>query len=280
MTESAQFTVEQPHFSGSLGELAHALRTRAVTPAQVDLYQLVRAYLTYFESYVERDIELATEALPRLAQVIELKLRLLLPRPPADEEGEDEAVMLEEALAAVELLEELEEAILFLRRRREERRYLVPARAPRPDFPRRERPQRVAPEKLAILAGRYRLGGYFELAIDRLTVASAARALLAGLKRLGSRALTTLLGTREWPTVTVGLAALLELVREGRLSATQAEAFGEIVVHRAQNKTRVANSSEAMSSDGTATEPAENSNYDASGWDADEADSYEEAPAA
>lgn len=256
--------VEQAHFSGSVGELAHALRTQALTPTQVDLYQLVRAYLGYFEAYVDSDMELATEALPRLAQVIELKLRLLLPRPPADDESEDEAVLLEEALAAVELLEELEEAIIFLRRRREERRFLFPARAPRPDYPRRERPQSATPEKLALLAGRYRLGGYFELAIERLTVATAARALLSGLKRLGSGALTALLGTREWPTVTVGLAALLELVREGRLSASQAEPYGPIIVRAA--------------SAGTLESGGVNDDHPL-GWDA-EADAYEEAPAA
>lgn len=256
--------VEQAHFSGSVGELAHALRTQSLTPAQVDLYQLVRAYLNYFEAYVGSDMELATEALPRLAQVIELKLRLLLPRPAGHDEDEDEAVLLEEALAAVELLEELEEAIIFLRHRREERRFLVPARAPRPDYPRRERPQRATPENLALLAGRYRLGGYFELAIERLTVATAARALMTGLKRLGSGALTALLGTREWPTVTVGLAALLELIREGRLSATQAEPFGPIVVRS------------AAASGGV---PAGSTRDDSSRWDS-ETDEFEEAPAA
>lgn len=256
--------VEQTHFSGSVGELAHALRTQALTPIQVDLYQLVRAYLSYFEAHVGSDMELATEALPRLAQVIELKLRLLLPRPPADSEDEDEAVLLEEALAAVELLEELEEAIIFLRRRREERRFLVPARAPRPDYPRRERPQRATPEKLALLAGRYRLGGYFELAIERFTVATAARSLLAAIRRRGSGALTALLGTRDWPTVTVGLAALLELMREGRLSASQAEPFGPIVVSSAP--------ASAVGSTGAGSD-------DSSSWDA-ETDAYEEAPAA
>ncbi len=256
--------VEQAHFSGSVGELAHALRTQALTPTQVDLYQLVRAYLSYFEEYALSDMEIATEALPRLAQVIELKLRLLLPRPPADSESEDEAVLLEEALAAVELLEELEEAIIFLRRRREERRFLVPARTPRPDYPRRERPQRATPEKLALLAGRYRLGGYFELAIERFTVATAARALLAAVRQHGSAALTALLGTKEWPTVTVGLAALLELMREGRLSASQAEPFGPIVVRSARR---------------SGVDSATGNSDESSGWDV-EGDKYEEAPAA
>ncbi len=224
-----QFLVAQEHFSGSLGELAHALRTGSLEPRRIDLYRLVRDYLSYFERHAEADLELATEALPRLAQVIELKTRLLLPKPPKapDDEVEDAVAV---ALEAVALLEELEEAILFLRRRREERRLVVPARAPAPDYPRQERPLRVTPRDLARMAGRYRVGGYFELALERLTLASMGRFILKTLRGLGSGRLWDILGARDWPTRTVGLAAVLELVREGRLSASQEEPFGPIVV--------------------------------------------------
>lgn len=223
----------QEHFSGSLGELAHALRTGSLEPRRIDLYRLVRDYLVYFERHAEADLELATEALPRLAQVIELKTRLLLPKPPkVPEEEDEEAVAI--ALEAVALLEELEEAILFLRRRREERRLVVPARAPAPDYPRKERPLRVTPRDLARLAGRYRVGGYFELALERLTLASMGRFILRTVRGLGSGRLWDILGARDWPTRTVGLAAVLELVREGRLSASQEEPFGPIVVTAAR----------------------------------------------
>ena len=219
----------QEHFSGSLGELAHALRNGSLEPRRIDLYRLVRDYLVYFERHAEADLELATEALPRLAQVIELKTRLLLPKPPkAQEEEEEDAVAV--ALEAVALLEELEEAILFLRRRREERRLVVPARAPAPGYPRKERPLRVTPRDLARMAGRYRVGGYFELALERLTLASMGRFILKSLRGLGSGRLWDILGARDWPTRTVGLAAVLELVREGRLSASQDEPFGPIVI--------------------------------------------------
>ncbi len=229
MDEPAQFLVEQDRFSGTLGELTHALRTRTLQPAQIDLFQLVRSYLEYFESYAAADLDLATEALPKLAQVIELKVRLLLPKPPKEAE-EDEEVLVEETLAAVALLEELEEAIHFLKRRREERRLLLPARTPRPSYPRAERPVKSTPSDLARLAGRYRIGGYFELAIERLSLASVSRALLGALRRLRSGTLGALLGSREWSVRTVGLAALMELMREGRVSAQQDEPYGSIEV--------------------------------------------------
>lgn len=229
MDEPAQFLVEQELFSGTLGELAHALRTHTLAPSQIDLFQLVRAYLVYFEGYAAKDLDLATEALPRLAQVIELKVRLLLPRPPREAE-EDEEALVDETLAAVALLEELEDAIHFLKRRREERRLLLPAHTPRPAYPRAERPVNSTPSDLARLAGRYRLGGYFELAIERLSLASVSRALLTSLRQLRRGTLRLLLGSSAWQVRTVGLAALMELMREGRVVANQEEPYGEIEV--------------------------------------------------
>lgn len=229
MVEGASFLVAQEHFSGTLGELAHALRSRQLAPEEIDLYALVRSYLNYFEEHAPADMEGATEALPRLAQVIELKVRLLLPGPP-EGEGVTEEHLTEEALAAVTLLEELEEAIGFLKRRREERRLLLPARARRPEFPRPRRPERATPSELARIATLFPITGYFELHTEQLTMASMTRSFMNALKRLGRATLALLTSSREWPVRTVGLAALLELIREGHVDATQDEPFGEIVV--------------------------------------------------
>jgi len=223
------FTVEQDHFTGTLGELAHALRTGALPPVRLDLYRLVRDYLTYFDALADIDLELASEALPKVAQVVELKVRLLLPRPPRDEEeGEDDA--LEETLSAVALLEELEEAVRFLRVRREERRLVLPARTPRPEYPRPERPLKASPGDLARMAARYRAGSYFELALERLTLAGAMRRVMAGLRRLGRGPLFELADARDWPSRTVSFAALMELIRQGRARAQQDEPYGPLTV--------------------------------------------------
>jgi len=230
VTDANAFTVEQEHFHGTLGELAHALRTGRLAPPRLDLYRLVRDYLVFFEAAAEHDLELASEALPRVAQVIELKVRLLLPRPPR-EEGDDGEV-LEEALSAVALLEELEGAVQFLRLRREERRLVLPARAPRPDYPRPERPLRARPTDLARIAGRYRVGNYFELALERLTLAGAMRRVMAGLRGLGRGLLFDLVEAQDWSSRTVSFAALMELVRQGRARACQEAPYAPILVER------------------------------------------------
>lgn len=227
---SEAFVVVLPGFTGTVGELAHALRSRVLAPGDVDLYRLVKGYLAFFERVSAHDLELATEALPRVAQVVELKLRLLLPRPAEAAPEEAEEAALEEALEAVALLEELEHAIDFLRRRREERRFVVPARAPRPPLQRPPRPLKASKDDLARLAGRYRVGGYFELALPGPTVASVAAELARRLKRAVRGLLFALLGAEDWPSRTLAFAAMLELVKEGRVRASQAEPYGPIEV--------------------------------------------------
>lgn len=227
MDASQGFVVEQASFSGSLGELAHALRTGSITPFELDLYQLVRSYLSYFEPLAERHLDLATEALPKVAQVIELKVRLLLPRPPRDSE-DDEEELLEETLHAVALLEELEDAISYLRRRREERRVVVPARAPQPEYPRPQRPITTTAGDLATLAARMRPSSYFELSIDRLTLASAMQGLLERVRKMGRGLLSALWETPDWATRTVVFTAMLELVKQGDVRARQDAPFEPI----------------------------------------------------
>lgn len=230
---SGAFLVDQEGFTGTLGELAHALRSRALPPERLDLYRLVKSYLDYLGAFSDDDLDLATEALPRVAQVVELKLRLLLPRPREEPTNEAEEALLEEALDAVALLEELEYAISFLKRRRQERRVVVPARAPRPDYPRALRPLRAKLTDLARLAGRYRLGGYFELELEGATVASVAARLLAAVRRALSGGLFALVEARDWRQRSLAFAGMLELVREGKVVARQEEPFGPITVRLA-----------------------------------------------
>ena len=224
------YQVRQAHFQGSLSELASLLRRGRLAPAQVDLVALVHDFLGYFEQHAERDLDLASEALPALAQVIEVKLRLLLPRPPRahDEDLADEAVV--EAVEAVETLARLEHAIAFLRERRERRRHLVAAKPPRLRFPRRVPPVRLALGQLAALAARYRSDAYFELQRDRLSVPDAMRRILERLATLGRAELRSLATPADWGVRTVFFAGLLELLREKRVKAEQTAPYGPIVV--------------------------------------------------
>jgi len=169
--------------------------------------------------------------LPKVAQVIELKVRLLLPRLPRAEEDEEEE-RLEQTLAAIALLEELEDAIQYLRRRREQRRLMMPASAPRPSFPRPQRPITATAGQLASLAARMRPSSYFEFAVERLTLATAMKRLLARVRQAGRGFLFDLYETDSWATRTVVFTGMLELVKQGEIHAEQDEPFGPIGLER------------------------------------------------
>jgi len=224
------FRVETSAFTGTLGELAHALRTGRVAPGALDVSALVQRYLDFYRVVSGRNLEAATETLPGVARVIELKLRLLLPQPLKTSEAEHE-----EVLEAVLALEAFDDAIGFLRERREARRHLLPARAPRPNLARRTHPLSRSLGRLTELATRHRAAHYFELAIERLTLASAMTTLREGLRRWGRGTLETLMEARDWPTVTVAFGAMLEMIKEGEVRAQQGAAYEAIELEPASD---------------------------------------------
>jgi segregation and condensation protein A len=231
------FLVQQPAFQGSLGKLAYALRSGQVSPQQIDVLALVRTYLTYFNQYAQDNLDAASDALPLVARVIELKVRLLLPRPPRLAEDAEETE-LETTLEAITLLEDLEHAIDFLCRRREARRIILPARTPPPIYPREARPLKIKLDTLKDLASRYRFDSYFELARERLTMAGAIKQLMHRLKQLRRGTLLDLVEHKSWEVVSVTFAGMLELFKEGRIDAYQAEPYDdiELEVRQAQRK--------------------------------------------
>lgn len=230
------FLVTLPVFNGTLGELAHALRTATLRAEDVDVLELVKHYIKYFHELVDENIHLASEALPLLARVIELKTRFLLPRPPK-ETAEDEE-FLEETLEAITLLEELEDAILFLKNRREERRVVLPAKTPRPSYPRPERPLKIGLGKLAEMASKYAVSNYFELAVERLTMASAMKQLLQNLKRLRKALFREVIQHKTWTVAAISFAGMLELYKEKKLALSQDEAYGPIEIELIEAKSK------------------------------------------
>ncbi|MEM7738391.1 MAG: hypothetical protein AAF267_21655 [Deinococcota bacterium] len=243
------FRYQLADFTGSLGELAQALRSDTLSVHQLNVSQLVTEYLAYYRQQAANDLELATETLPEMARVIELKARFLLPRPAklADEDTKQAVIKV------VLELEAVENALLFLRQQRQARKHLLTAKTPRPEYPRRRRPLgKPALTKLSQLAARYQVSNYFELAIERLSIPVAMRRL----RKLMAKVQITTLGaltqqaylqdtpevasseptSLPWLTRVVYFAGMLELVKEGKLTAQQASYEDEIVLeHQPSN---------------------------------------------
>ena len=220
------FSIDTPAFSGTLSELNYALRNDRVAASEINVLELVLNYLKYYKRLANYDINLATETLPQLARVIELKARFLLPKPPQETSEEE---LLEETIEAVESLEALEEAIHFLRRRRDDRKIIVTAKTPKPNYPRPERALKIGISKLTELASRYQVTNYFELAKERLSMRGAIENLSAILAKVRRGFLKELVPT-DWPTLIVYFGGMLELVKEDILKAQQDEVYGEIVL--------------------------------------------------
>jgi segregation and condensation protein A len=75
-------------FEGPLDLLLYLIRKENISVLDVPMAQLTRQYLEYVEMMREHQLELAAEYLLMAALLIEIKSRMLLPRPPASQTDE------------------------------------------------------------------------------------------------------------------------------------------------------------------------------------------------
>jgi segregation and condensation protein A len=77
-------------FEGPLDLLLYLIRKQNLNVLDIPMAQITAQYLGYIDTMKSERLELAAEYLLMAALLIEIKSRLLLPRPPKDEEGEPE----------------------------------------------------------------------------------------------------------------------------------------------------------------------------------------------
>jgi segregation and condensation protein A len=236
---AAELDLDLDVFAGPFDLLMTVVLREEIALAEVELGEIVIAYLEHVEEQGELDLEAATEFLVLIASLLELKSRLLLPAP------EEEEIQLGPEEAADELLARM----LEYRRYRDAaahlaelfadgRRYLYRS-APLPPELRRvaleaARPA-YEPDLLAASIGDL-------LRIPPRPDTSHIRPTVSLEKRL--RVLRELLAAREALdfdqtfgeedklTQAVTLFALLELHKRGEATWEQKEVFGRIEVHQ------------------------------------------------
>jgi len=230
-------------FSGPFDLLLTLILREEVDLLELQLADVVLAYLDHLEAQGELDLETATEFIVLIAALLELKSRLML-----SSEEEDELLDIEPAQAAEELLARMLEA----------RRYRAAAghlgellaseegvrfrTAPLPASLRRTVAQPAAgsqnPNVLGEAVGRLLAMppaiSLRHIGVPRITVAERL-AHLRGLLRRGRFSFDEAVLGADRITVAVTLFALLELYKRGEADWEQEESFGEIAVHaRAQ----------------------------------------------
>ncbi|HEX2015226.1 MAG TPA: segregation/condensation protein A [Solirubrobacteraceae bacterium] len=223
-------------FSGPFDLLLTLVLREEIDLLEVELADVVLAYLDHLEARGELDLEVATEFLVLIAALLELKSRMLLP-------GQEEDLLdLEPGEAAEELLARMLDA----QRYRQAAGYLATLlqdesasrfrSAPLPSWLRR-RPLEQAeavydPDRLgAALGGLLRrpepisLG---HLTVPRVSVADRLTHLRLLLRSARSVSFDSAVEGADRVTVAVTLFALLELYKQGEATWSQAEPFGPI----------------------------------------------------
>jgi segregation and condensation protein A len=224
-------------FTGPFDLLLTLILREEIDLLEVDLAEIVISYIDHLERRGELDLETATEFLVLIAALLELKSRLMLP-------GEEaEAIELEPDEAAEELLMRLLDAHRYraaathLQELLAEQSGYRSRAAPLPASLRRASLDEAAvvydPTILAAAIGELLT---MPAAVDvrhitspKVTVAQRLSHLRLLLRR-GTFTFDEAVARADRVTVAVTLFALLELYKQGELTWTQPEPFGEIRV--------------------------------------------------
>jgi segregation and condensation protein A len=230
-------------FSGPFDLLLTLVLREEVDLLEVELADVVIAYLDFLESRGELDLEAATEFLVLIAALLELKSRLMLPG--EELEGLDE-------LAPAEAADELLERMLQYARFRAAGGWMAAAHAAGQGFVYRSAPLPAALRRVSVEAAERAydpdvLGAAIgsllrtpppldlrHMGAPRVSVADRLahlRGLLA--RRSGRFSFDEAVQGADRVTVAVTLFALLELYKSGEAAWEQAEPFGPITVEAA-----------------------------------------------
>jgi len=224
-------------FAGPFDLLLTLILREEVDLLEVDLAEIVIAYVDHLEQRGELDLEAATEFLVLIAALLELKSRLLLPGEEIEEIELDPGEAAEELLARLLDAHRCNAAATHLRQRLEAQQGYRFRHAPLPPSLRRASLQDATavydPEMLgAALGGLLRVPPPVDIrhiTLPKVTVAQRLAHLRALLRR-GRFTFEEAVFRADRVTVAVTLYALLELYKQGELTWTQDEPFAEIAI--------------------------------------------------
>jgi segregation and condensation protein A len=238
MRTAAELELDLDVFAGPFDLLLTLVLREEVDLLEVDLADVVLAYLDHLEARGELDLDVATEFLVLIAALLELKSRLMLPR--EDEEELD--------IEVGEAAEELLARMLENHRYRGAAAYLGERLAAESGHRYRSAP---LPPELRKVSLRHAPGGVYDpaslgsalgsllripppvdtrhLVAPRVSVAERLEHLRR-LLRTGSFSFDEAVADADRITVAVTLFALLELYKQGEATWNQPEPFGPIAV--------------------------------------------------
>ena len=219
-------------FEGPLDLLLYLIRKENLNILDIPMAPLTRQYLEYVEIMRSKNLELAAEYLVMAAMLMEIKSRLLLPRPPsaAPEEEDPRAELVrrlleyEQMKKAAQELDELPQAgrdviaiSVWIER-------TIAERLPNVN------PQDLA-EAWRTLLHRARMSRHHHISREELSVREHMSGILRALRERRVLEFSELFDAqRGVPVLVVTFLALLELARELLVEITQSEYFAPIYV--------------------------------------------------
>jgi segregation and condensation protein A len=229
-------------FEGPLDLLLYLIRKQNLDVLDIPMAALTRQYLEYVEIMRQTQLELAAEYLLMAAVLIDIKSRMLLPRPPSvsEDAGDPRAELVRRLLAYEQMKQAARDLDSMPRIVRDFERVeiwiekIAAVRLPR-----------VRPEDLRAAWGtilqRAHVNRHHLISRDSLSVRDQMSHVLRMIKAGHYIEFTSLFSDQaSIPMVVVTFLAILELSREGLIDVVQAGAFAPIHV---QLKSAVADSS-------------------------------------
>jgi segregation and condensation protein A len=219
-------------FEGPLDLLLYLIRRENLNILDIPMAPLTRQYLEYVDIMRARNLELAAEYLVMAAMLMEIKSRLLLPRPPSAEPSEEDPraelvrrlLEYERIKKAAHGLDELPHVgrdviaiSVWIERTVSERLPNVNA-------------QDLA-EAWRSLLHRARMSRHHHISREELSVREHMSSILRALRQRRVLEFSELFDPRRGvPVLVVSFLALLELARETLVEITQSECFAPIYV--------------------------------------------------
>jgi len=245
------YPVTLPVFEGPLDLLLYLIRRQELDIYDIPIAVIAGQFLDYLAMLEALDIEVAADFLVMAAALMEIKSRMLLPRPPVDilDEEEDEDPRAELVRRLLEYQRYKSAAGELNRRAHEQQRIFARSDVVQEMALQRPEPKLVGAADafglwtaLQEVLARIEAAGpaVREVARPKVTIRQQMLHILAMLEKhpegVGFSRLFFGESQRAMPTrleVIVTFLALLELIRLRRIEVSQRELFGEIIVRAA-----------------------------------------------
>lgn len=232
MSAAEAYKIKLETFEGPLALLMHLIDKNQIDIYDIPIAVVTEQYLAYIRAMEVFNIELASEFLVMAATLLQIKSRMLLPKPPAAEEAAEETDPRQELVQRLLEYRRFKQAAAELEEMLREREKFV-ARPPG-HFATRI----VLPEGLRLDDLIEAFAAVWESAVDEfafiareeISVQDKMQDILLLLRKQGGRLefAQTLIRSGSRTELVTAFLALLELIRLRRITISQERSFGPI----------------------------------------------------